>query len=378
MKRKVMTVVGTRPELIKMSRVIDKLDRAFDHVLVHTGQNHDDALARIFFEDLEIRAPDHHLAVAGGNAMTTVARVIEGVDALLEAERPEALVVYGDTNSGLCVLAAKRRRIPVFHLEAGNRCFDDRVPEELNRRVIDHASDVNLVLTEHARRHLLAEGLPADRIYKLGSHMPEVLAHQRERIAASDVLERLGLVPDRFFVASLHREENVDDPARLRHLIDGLLALADSHGMPVIVSTHPRTRARLAVAGRDLAHGPIRFLPPFSFSDYIRLQQAAFCVISDSGTITEEASLLGLPAVSVRDSHERPEGVDAGVLVFCDARADRLVEAVRIVRDGFSRAAADRRPVSDYEAGAVSDAVVRIVASLIDAVNERTWRRPRI
>jgi UDP-N-acetylglucosamine 2-epimerase len=377
-RRKVLTVVGTRPELIKMSRVIVKLDQSFEHVLVHTGQNYDDALSRIFFDDLGIRAPDHYLQVARTSSAATIAAVIEGVDAVLATERPQALLVYGDTNSGLCVLPAKRRRIPVFHMEAGNRCFDDRVPEEINRRVIDHASDVNMVLTEHARRNLLAEGLPPDRVFKVGSHMDEVLDFQRPRIAASTVLDRLGLRTDDFFVVSLHREENVDDPARLSILVSTLGALAETHNLPVIVSTHPRTRARLIAGGWKDASAKVSFAEPFSFSDYVRLQQESFCVVSDSGTITEETALLGLPAVSVRDSHERPEGMDAGTLVHCDLRADRVLEAVRIVRSGYVRGGSPAGAVFDYRAPNVSDTVTRIVASYIDAVNERTWRLPRV
>jgi UDP-N-acetylglucosamine 2-epimerase (non-hydrolysing) len=378
MKRKIMTVVGTRPELIKMSRVIMRVDHAFQHVLVHTGQNYDDGLSRVFFDDLGIRAPDHQLQVARTSAAATIAAVVEGVDVLLAEEQPEALLVYGDTNSGLCVLPAKRRKIPVFHMEAGNRCFDDRVPEEINRRMIDHVADVNIVLTEHARRNLLAEGIASDRIFKVGSHMAEVLAHQQPRITGSDILARLGLQTDNFFIVSLHREENVDDHIRLSTLVETLGALAEAYGLRIVVSTHPRTRAHLRASRQSAAHANVSFMKPFSFSDYIRLQQEAFCVVSDSGTITEEAALLGLPAVSVRDSHERPEGMDAGTLVHCDLRADRVLEAVRIVRSGFVRGAAVAWPVSDYNAPRVSDTVVRIVASYIDAVSERTWHRPRM
>jgi UDP-N-acetylglucosamine 2-epimerase len=318
------------------------------------------------------------LQVARTTSAATIAAVIEGVDALLATEQPEALLVYGDTNSGLCVLPAKRRKIPVFHMEAGNRCFDDRVPEEINRRMIDHISDVNMVLTEHARRNLLAEGLPPDRIFKVGSHMHEVLAHQQPRIAASSVLGHLGVHTDGFFIVSLHREENVDDPARLATLVAMLDALAETYGLPVIVSTHPRTRARLDAGGLANPNGQVKFMEPFSFSDYVRLQQEAFCVVSDSGTITEESALLGLPAVSVRDAHERPEGMDSGTLVHCDLRADRVLEAVRIVRTGYVRGGPCAGMVVDYDAPGVSDTVTRIVASYIDAVNERTWRQSRI
>lgn len=374
MKRKVMTVVGTRPELIKMSRVIARLDQVFDHVLVHTGQNYDDALSRVFFDDLGIRAPNHHLNVACERPMGTVAAVLEGVDAVIAAEQPNALLVYGDTNSGLCVLCAKRRKIPVFHMEAGNRCFDDRVPEEINRRVIDHVSDVNIVLTEHARRNLLAEGLPSDRIFKVGSHMGEVLLHQRQRIADSNVLDRLGLSAGQYFVVSLHREENVDEASRLLVLITTLDALARAYDMPVVVSTHPRTRARMSAGELTVTHPAVRFMSPFGFSDYVRLQQDAFCVVSDSGTITEETALLGLTSVSVRDAHERPEGVEAGTLIHTPLDVDRVLDAVRIVRQGRDHVSNKPSKVYDYDMPSPSEAIVRIVASYIDAVNERTWK----
>ncbi len=374
--RKILTVLGTRPELIKMSLVMARLDRLTRHVLVHTGQNHDYTLNQVFFEDLGIRPPDHFLAVAGATPAETIGRVIMAADTVLAAERPDAVLIYGDTNSGLAVIAAKRRKIPVFHMEAGNRCFDQRVPEELNRKVIDHLSDVNLVLTEHARRHLLAEGLPGERIFKVGSHMAEVLDQFRGRIDASDVLDRLGLAADRYFLVSAHREENVDVPERLAGLLAGLEALAQQHGWPVIVSTHPRTRQRLPAsltAGRSAL---IRFLPAFGFTDYVRLQLGAYCVLSDSGTIAEEAALLDLPAVTMRDAIERPEGMEAGTLVMAEPRPDRLLEAVRCVRDGWpGRRFAGRVP--DYEAGAVSAKVVRIVLSYIDQVDRVVWsKRP--
>ena len=370
--RKVMTVVGTRPELIKMSLVIERLDRLTRHVLVHTGQNHDYELNQVFFDDLGIRRPDHFLAAAGGSPMETIARILTTVDAVLEQERPEAVLIYGDTNSGLAVIAAKRRKIPVFHMEAGNRCFDQRVPEELNRKVIDHLSDVNMTLTEHARRYLLEEGLPPELTFKVGSHMAEVLDRFRDRIAASDVLARLGLQPGRYFIVSAHREENVDSPERLSALLACLGRLADEFGWPVIVSTHPRTRQRLP----DLAALPeqVRFMPPFGFHDYIHLQRHACCILSDSGTITEEAALLDLPAVTLRDAHERPEGMDAGTLVMASLEPDSVLDAVRCVLDGIG----DRRAgcVEDYEAGSVSAKVVRIVLSYIDYVNRTVWSKP--
>jgi UDP-N-acetylglucosamine 2-epimerase len=371
--RKILTIVGTRPELIKMSLVIARLDRLTQHVLVHTGQNRDYELNQVFFHDLGIRRPDHFLNSAGRNAADTIARVITQSDAVLEQEQPDALLIYGDTNSGLSVIPAKRRKIPVFHMEAGNRCFDQRVPEELNRKIIDHLSDVNMTLTEHARRYLLAEGLPPDRTFKVGSHMEEVLDRFRSKIAASDALSHLGLEPDHYFIVSAHREENVDDPQRIGALLECFNALALAYKWPVIVSTHPRTRSRLPTEVDGLSP-LVRFLPPFGFTDYIRLQLDAHCVLSDSGTITEEAALLDLPAVMLRDAHERPEGMDAGTLVMATLHPERVLDAVRCVRDGLDGRRAGRVP--DYEAGAVSAKVVRIVLSYVDQVNRVVWSKP--
>jgi len=383
--RKVMTVVGTRPELIKMSLVIGKLDSLFEHILVHTGQNFDYELNQIFFDDLGLRKPDYFLDTAGASPAETIANIISRSDAVFAKEAPDALLIYGDTNSGLCVIPAKRRKIPVFHMEAGNRCFDQRVPEELNRKVIDHLSDINMVLTEHARRYLLAEGLPGDRIFNVGSHLAEVLTHYRSKIDASDILTQLGLTADRFLVVSAHREENVDVPQNLQAFLAALNGLASTFGFPVVVSTHPRTRQRLAMQEpvmqepatkeEEKQNDLIRFLPPFAFTDYIKLQMNAFCVISDSGTITEEASLLDFPAVTVRDAHERPEGMDAGVLVRSSFALKDLVEAVRIVRAGFGNRKFSGRVV-DYEMGSdVSSKVVRILASYIDYVNRVVWAK---
>jgi len=372
--RRVMTIVGTRPELIKMSLVIERLDRLTDHVLVHTGQNHDYELNQVFFEDLGIRRPDHFLAAAGASPMETISRILVTADAVMEQERPEALLIYGDTNSGLAIIAAKRRKIPVFHMEAGNRCFDQRVPEELNRKVIDHLADVNMTLTEHARRYLLAEGLPPDRTFKVGSHMGEVLDRFRDRIAASDVLERLGLDPDRFFLVSAHREENVDSPERLAALLACLDRLAAEFGWPVIVSTHPRTGRRLAELPERALSPLVRFLPPFGFMDFVQLQRHAHCVLSDSGTITEEAALLDLPAVTLREAHERPEGMDAGTLIMASLDPEQICDTVRCARDGVGHRRAGRVP--DYEAEGVSAKVVRIVLSYIDHVNRVVWSKP--
>ena len=373
--RTVMTIVGTRPEVIKMCRVIDRLDGVFKHVLVHTGQNHDPRLNQVFFDDLEIRPPDYFLNAAEGSPAATIAAVITRSDALFEQIRPDALLIYGDTNSGLCVIPAKRRRIPVFHMEAGNRCFDQRVPEELNRKVIDHLSDVNMVLTEHARRYLLDEGLPGDRIFKVGSHLGEVLQYYAAKIERSTVLEALGLSANGYFVVSLHREENVDDAMRLGQLVEALDSIAREYSLPVVVSTHPRTRARLDEAGLRVGSPLVRLLPPFGYTDYVRLQQSAYCVVSDSGTIFEEASLLGFPAVTIRDAHERPEAIDAGTLVVSSIQPQRIVDAIRIVRSSLIRGLPNAGSVRDYAAPAVSETVVRIVASYIDIVNETVWRR---
>jgi UDP-N-acetylglucosamine 2-epimerase (non-hydrolysing) len=373
--RKVMSIVGTRPELIKMCRVMALLDRHTRHVLVHTGQNYDFELNEVFFRDLEIRRPDHYLGAAGGSAIQTIADVLVRTDEVLEKERPDAVLIYGDTNSGLCVIAAKRRKIPVFHMEAGNRCFDQRVPEELNRKVIDHLSDVNMVLTEHARRYLLAEGLPPELVFKVGSHMEEVLDHFRPGIMASDVLSRLELEEGRFFLVSSHREENVDSEANLRDLLDALNGLCEDHALPVVVSTHPRTRKRLEALTDLRLDARIRFLPPFGFFDYVRLQMAAACVVSDSGTITEESSLLGFPAVMVRQAHERPEGMDEGTLVMCGLKREAVLDAVRFATAGPERGIAPARPVGDYAAGPVSRKVVGIVLSYIDYVNRVIWHK---
>jgi UDP-N-acetylglucosamine 2-epimerase (non-hydrolysing) len=369
-----MTIVGTRPELIKMSRVIAEFDAHTNHVLVHTGQNFDYELNQVFFDDLGIRKPDHFLGAVGDNAAQTIARVIEKADQVLEQEQPDALMLYGDTNSCLSVISAKRRKIPVFHMEAGNRCFDQRVPEELNRKVLDHLSDINLVLTEHARRYLLAEGIPADRVIKTGSHMREVLEYYMPSIAESDVMERLDLQSQKYFLLSAHREENVDSPENLQDLLDTLVALVQQYGFPIIISTHPRTRQRLEKLGVDGLDSRIRFLKPFGFFDYVKLQMEAYCVLSDSGTITEEASLLNLPAVTVRNAHERPEGMDEGVLIMSGLKAERVIDAVQVVTSQHAPASSTRA-VPDYQADKVSEKVLRIVLSYVDFVNRVVWSK---
>lgn len=367
-----MTIVGTRPELIKMCCVIEQLDRETEHVLVHTGQNYDYELNQVFFDDLGIRKPNYFLNAAGATAVETIANTIVKTDQILESESPDAVLIYGDTNSGLAVISAKRRKVPVFHMEAGNRCFDQRVPEELNRKVIDHLSDVNMVLTEHARRYLLAEGLPGERIFKTGSHLEEVLEQFGPKIEASKALDELGLEKGGYFLVSSHREENVDDPARREALIETLNVLAGRYRLPIIFSTHPRTRHRLDAFAGPRVDPLVRFLKPFGFSDYVRLQKDARCVLSDSGTITEEASLLGLRAVNLRDAHERPEGMDAGVLIMCGVRANSVLDAVRVT---LGRPPAEPRRVADYRGGSVSEKVVNIVLSYIDYVNRTVWSK---
>lgn len=372
---KVMTIVGTRPELIKMSRVIAEFDRHTQHVLVHTGQNYDYELNQVFFEDLELRKPDYFLEAVGDNAAQTIARVIEKADAVLEAEQPDALMLYGDTNSCLAVIAAKRRKIPVFHMEAGNRCFDQRVPEELNRKVLDHLSDINMVLTEHARRYLIAEGIRPETIIKTGSHMREVLDHYMSKIQESSVLQRMKLERGRFFVVSTHREENVDTPENLLDLLETLNALAEAYDVPVIISTHPRTRKRLDALQDIQPDSRIQFMKPFGFCDYIRLQMEALCVVSDSGTITEEASLLNLPAITIRNAHERPEGMDAGTLIMAGLKKERVLDAVRVTVVQHDRSRHVTRPVQDYENPAVSKQILRVVESYTDYVNRTVWRK---
>ena len=372
---KVMTIVGTRPELIKMSCVIAEFDRHTRHVLVHTGQNYDYELNQIFFDDLGIRKPDHFLEAVGDNAAQTIARVIERADQVLASELPDALMLYGDTNSCLAVIAAKRRKVPVFHMEAGNRCFDQRVPEEINRKVLDHLSDINLVLNEHARRYLIAEGIRPETIIKTGSHMCEVLNQYMPKIQNSDALKRMQLERGRYFIVSAHREENVDSEENLRDLLETLNTLAKTYDVPVIVSTHPRTRMRLdALSGVEIDIR-VQFMRPFGFCDYIRLQLDSLCVISDSGTITEEASLLNLPAITIRNAHERPEGMDAGTLIMAGLKSDRVLDAVRITLAQHSRDARAVRSVEDYENPAVSKQVLRVVLSYTDYVNRTVWSK---
>jgi UDP-N-acetylglucosamine 2-epimerase (non-hydrolysing) len=370
---KVMTIVGTRPEIIKLSRVIAELDRRVEHFFVHTGQNYDYELNEIFFRELDIRRPDVFLEAAGETAAATIGNVIARADETFARIQPDALLLLGDTNSCLAAIPAKRRKIPVFHMEAGNRCFDDRVPEEINRRIVDHVSDINLPYTEHARRYLLNEGLRPETVIKTGSPMKEVLNYYRPGIDASRVLENLNLERDGYFLVSAHREENVDSPENFRNLLASLDALAREYGIPVVVSTHPRTRKRLNELGVE-SRGGVRFLKPLGFLDYVKLQLSARCVLSDSGTITEESSILGFPAVTVRQAHERPEGMDVGTLIMSGLVPARVQEAVRTVVaqrvDGYRSQVA-----ADYETDDVSAKVVRIILSYTDYVNRTVWHR---
>jgi len=372
---KVMTIVGTRPELIKMSRVIHEFDKNTNHILVHTGQNYDFELNQIFFDDLNIRKPDYFLGAAGENAAQTIGQVIIKSDEVMEREKPDAVLLYGDTNSCLAVISAKRKKIPVFHMEAGNRCFDQRVPEELNRKVLDHLSDINLVLTEHARRYLIAEGIRPETIIKTGSHMKEVFDFYGPKIQQSNVLRELGLKSKEFFLVSAHREENVDSTENLLNLIESLNALAQAYQFPVIISTHPRTQNRMDSLPSVELNSKIQFCKPFGFFDYNKLQMEAFCVVSDSGTITEEASILGMPAITIRNAHERPEGMDVGALIMSGLKSDRVLDAVRIVTSQPKHEGSSFGVVPDYEASDVSKKILRIVSSYVDYINRTVWRK---
>jgi UDP-N-acetylglucosamine 2-epimerase (non-hydrolysing) len=373
-KLKVATVVGTRPEIIRLSRVMAKLDEHCDHTIIHTGQNYDYELNQIFFDDLGIRKPDHFLGAAGGSAAETIGRIIASVDGVLASLRPEALLVLGDTNSCLSVIPAKRRKIPVFHMEAGNRCFDQRVPEEINRRIVDHSADVNLTYSDIAREYLLAEGLPADLVIKTGSPMFEVLSHYRPKIDASDVLSRLGLPEGGYFMVSAHREENVDGDASFGRLVALLNAVAERYGLPVVVSTHPRTQKRVDATGARF-HANVRLLKPLGLSDYVHLQMKARAVLSDSGTITEESSILNFPALNIREAHERPEGMEEASVMLVGLSTERALQGLRILESQPSGSVRALRPVADYSMPNVSDKVLRIIVSYTDYVNRVVWRK---
>jgi UDP-N-acetyl-L-fucosamine synthase len=368
-KLKVMTIVGTRPEIIRLSRVMAALDKTTDHVLVHTGQNHDRELNEIFFEEMELREPRHYLGAAGDTVAQTIGTVIMGADRILAEEKPDAVLILGDTDSCLAAIAAKRRKIPIFHMEAGNRCFDERVPEEINRRIADHTADINLPYSSIAREYLLAEAFPADRIIKTGSPLFEVLNHCRPKIDASDVLSRLEVERGRYFLVSSHRAENVDEDHRIRLLVETLHAVAERFGEPILVSTHPRTRKRIDALGLQF-HPLVRLLKPFGFLDYNALQLNAHAVLSDSGSISEESAIFGFPAINLREAHERPEAMENAVVMMTGLGSERVLQALDIL------ATQDSRPIlpSDYAVPDVSEKVVRIILSYTDYVRRVVWK----
>jgi UDP-N-acetylglucosamine 2-epimerase len=373
-KLKVMTVVGTRPEIIRLSRVLAVLDRDTDHCLVHTGQNYDYELNEIFFKELGLRAPDYLLKAADQSVAGTIGGILMKIDPVLAQESPDALLVLGDTNSCLAVIVAKRRKIPVFHMEAGNRCFDQRVPEELNRKVVDHLSDINLTYSDLAREYLLREGLPPERVIKTGSPMFEVLSYYHARIEQSQILKSLQLTAGQYFVVSAHREENVDSPAKFDKLLDLLKTLADTYQKRLIISTHPRTRARIEATGRRLPE-LVEFHKPFGFFDYVHLQCQARAVISDSGTITEESSILNFPAVNIREAHERPEGMEEGAVMLTGLDRERVLQALSILEKQPRGEQRSLRMVRDYEVPNVSEKVLRIILSYTDYVNRLVWHK---
>jgi len=373
-KLKVMTVVGTRPEIIRLSRTIPLLDAHTDHMLVHTGQNYDYELNEIFFDDLDIRKPDHFLAAAADNAAQTIANTISKLDSLLESAMPDALLLLGDTNSSLGVIPAKRRKIPVFHMEAGNRCFDDRVPEEINRRIVDHTADINLTYSTIARDYLIREGLDPARVIKTGSPMKEVLDYYRPRIDASDVLSRLDLQEGQFFLVSAHREENVDSEKQFENLLEVLERLAADYGLPVIVSTHPRTRKKLDARART-SNALIQFMKPLAFTDYVRLLLAAKVTLSDSGSITEESSILNVPALNIRETNERPEGMEEGAAMMTGMNAERIYQAIAVLETQKRGEQRNIALVADYQADNVSEKVLRLLHSYTDYVNRVVWKK---
>lgn len=369
--KKVLTVVGTRPELIKLSRLIPLLDKYTDHTFVHTGQNYSDQLNSIFFDQMKIRLPDVVLNIASDTAMKSIAEILEQTDSVLDRVKPDAMLVLGDTNSALAVIAAKRKKIPVFHLEAGNRAFDERTPEEINRRIVDHTSDINMTYSQHAKLNLVSEGLPVDRIFCVGSPMKEIFDFYTSQIDSAKILDNLNLNIKKYFLVSLHREENVDDSIKFDQLLDSIEAIANKFELPVVFSTHPRTRERLNSTSRDKSSN-IQFVDALGFFDYVKLQRSAFCVVSDSGTLTEEASLLGFPAVTLRESHERPEGADVGTLVMSGSHSQSLISSVELAV-GQYKSRVSPNPVADYMVSDFSWRVLKIITGYIDYVNQRVW-----
>ncbi|NLO71522.1 MAG: UDP-N-acetylglucosamine 2-epimerase (non-hydrolyzing) [Porphyromonadaceae bacterium] len=372
---KVMTIIGTRPEIIKLSCVINELDKFTKQVIVHTGQNFDYELNEIFFNQLQIRKPDYFLDAAGTNASETIANVIAKSDAVMEKEKPDAVLLYGDTNSCLSVISAKKRKIPIFHMEAGNRCFDQRVPEEINRKIVDHLSDINMPLSEHARRYLLDEGLRPETVIKTGSPMREVLEFHKTAIDHCDILEKENLGKGDYFIVSTHREENVDSEKNFADLLDSLNAIVDKYHKKVIVSTHPRTRKKLEAIGFINNNPMVEFMKPFGFLEYIKLQMNAFCVISDSGTITEESSILKFPAITVRQAHERPEGMDEASVIMTGLNKETILNAIDVVTSHHKEGEDTIHSIGDYSSDNVSKKVVRIILSYTDYINRTVWHK---
>lgn len=374
-----MTIVGTRPEIIKLSRVMAELDKNVDHILVHTGQNYDFELNEIFFKDLGVRKPDYFLNAVGKTTAETIGNILIKSDEIFEKVNPDAVLLYGDTNSCLSVISAKKRQIPIFHMEAGNRCFDQRVPEELNRKIVDHLSDINMPLTEQARDYLINEGIRPETVIKTGSCMKEILTFYKNEINNCDVLERLKLDEHKYFIVSIHREENVDYPENLKKLVDSLNALAEKFNFPVIVSTHPRTQKRLDDIKEEIElNSLVKYMKPMGFFDYIALQKTACCVISDSGTITEESSILNFPAIMIRMAHERPEGMDEGTVIMSGIERERVIEAVNIIVKQFGENPKSTRIINDYNVENVSIKVLRIILSYIDYVNRTVWKKDAV
>jgi UDP-N-acetylglucosamine 2-epimerase (non-hydrolysing) len=374
-KLKVMTIIGTRPEIIKLSQVMKELDRYVDHTIVHTGQNYDFELNELFFEQLDIRKPDIFLDAVKGSTSETIGDIIAKSDKVLRELKPDALLIYGDTNSCLSVISAKKRKIPIFHMEAGNRCFDQRVPEEVNRKIVDHLSDINLPLSEQARDYLIAEGIKPETIIKTGSPMAEILSVNMEKIQSNDILKREDLSPKEYIIMSIHREENVDSPKIFYDLLESIDELTKKYNMPIIISTHPRTRKKLEDIDYQNKNPLIRFSKPYGFHEYNNLQINAFCVISDSGTISEEASILNLPAVTIRQAHERPEGMDETVVIMSGLNKVRVIDAVEIATSHNSQDVRVIKPVKDYEVDNVSKKIVRIIISYVDYVNRTVWHK---
>jgi UDP-N-acetylglucosamine 2-epimerase (non-hydrolysing) len=371
--KKIMTIVGTRPELIKLSLIIKELDKFTNNIFVHTGQNYDYELNEIFFSDLKLRKPDYFLNTVGKTTAETIGNVISKSDEIMDKEKPDAILLYGDTNSCLSVISAKRRKIPVFHLEAGNRCFDQRVPEELNRKIVDHLSDINMTNSEHARRYLISEGIRPETIIKVGSPMMEIFKCYGDDIDKSQILKKLSLKSGNYFVVSAHREENIDSDRNFNNLIDSLNAISDEFNKQIIFSTHPRTMIKIKKLHSSKLSPDIKILKPLGFFDYIYLQKNSYCVISDSGTITEESSLLGFPAITIREAHERPEGMDVGTLIMTGLKKDDIIESIKIIisqhgddKDSFEK-------IPDYNTGNVSKKVLRIIMSYTEYINQKVW-----